>query len=520
MILQDKPTTLSLLGNIKPFVLTSTTSVTFLLKKGDTVVVEQTYDPSSSGVITIDLKDVLAGYFEYKISDQTMPYLQPNIVGEFSAIFDSDVHYNFIVVRAGVDMLADTANNFFTANWLTWQPQIKAVTYSSPEYLTYYAIVDCKAVLKATMQDDTVRSLDLVSMLAGTAYTIPCQYATISTQLGGALPKYYDIYTQDGAGNRLSYIQRYYPSSFLSEQEQWILFENSLGGLDTFRAYGQMDFEGSHTHNIAEIDEIATEYRIDTDRKFKKNTGHIDEYDRRWLLDFFPSRGKYIYIGSSLRRIVVTESNVTYVDKELPSSFEFTYKYADSTPFLNLQRTDSLPADITISIPEAGSFTVPPRLIDFPRLPITEGALLPMQSPYDEKWCTMTIGSLTNYLKEHIGSNATPCHEFILSPKTDADGIIIESPESWLRRIPLSLRRVGMEVVLRTSLYDDTYTRYAFTTGIQDKDFIPINYFVGIAEYIIDSLDSDATDKALSAHQGKVLKEMIKNKKLNCGTYG
>lgn len=518
MILQDKPTTLSLLGNIKPFVLNSTASVSFLLKKGDTVVVEQTYDPSASGVINIDIKDVIAGYLEYQLSDLTTAYEQPNIVGTFSAVIDGGAPYNFTVVRAGVDKLSDTASNFLTSNWLTWQPQIKAVTYSSPEYLTYYAVIACKAVLKAAMQDDSVRIIDLISMVAGTAYTIPCQYATISARLGGALPKYYDIYTQDGTGNRLSYIQRYYPSSFLSEQEQWILFENSLGGLDTFRAYGQMDFEGAHTHNIAEIDEIATEYRIDTERKFKKNTGHIDEYDRRWLLDFFPSRGKYIYTGSSLRRIVVTESNVTYVDKELPSSFEFTYKYADSTPFLNLQRTDALPVDITISIPEAGSFTVPPRLIDFPRLPITEGALLPIQSPYNEKWGTMTIGSLTSYLKEHIGSNDTPCHEFIISPKTDADGIIIESPESWLRRIPLSLRRVGMEVVLRTSLHDDTYTRYAFTTGIQDKDFTPVDYFVGIAEYIIDSLDSDDADKALSARQGKILKEMIEQN-IDCGTY-
>ena len=150
-----------------------------------------------------------------------------------------------------------------------------------------------------------------------------------------------------------------------TEQEQWILFENSLGGLDTFRAYGTTTFSGEHTHNLAEIDEISQEYRVDTERKFQKNTGHLNQDERKWLLDFFPSQAKYLYAGNYLRQIVVTESNVSYTDRALPSNYTFTFKYADARPLLNLPRTD-IPADVlSITVPEVGSFTGPLGLLNF-----------------------------------------------------------------------------------------------------------------------------------------------------------
>ena len=60
--------------------------------------------------------------------------------------------------------------------------------------------------------------------------------------------------------------------------------------------------------------------------KYAKNTGFLDNYERRWLLDFFPAKKKYIYIDQSLRQVVVLESDVSYVAGELPSNFNFTYK--------------------------------------------------------------------------------------------------------------------------------------------------------------------------------------------------
>ena len=213
------------------------------------------------------------------------------------------------------------------------------------------------------------------------------------------------MWVEDVGGERLSYTQRYYASDMKSETEQWVLFENSLGGIDTFRAYGSTAFTGEHTHNIAEIDDVSLEYRVDTARKFQKDTGYLNRKERAWLLDFFPSLKKYLYIGSYIRSIIVVESNVTYTDKELPSNYTFTYKFADAKPFLNLQRADVPTGALEIVVPEVGSFTVPPRLIEFPRLPLSEGALFPVQDPYSENWNATTLGSLSDFVVERLAKN-------------------------------------------------------------------------------------------------------------------
>ena len=64
--------------------------------------------------------------------------------------------------------------------------------------------------------------------------------------------------------------------------------------MDTFRAHGVNRLQAEHGHLIAELDENLSEYDVETDRKFVKNTGFLDDYSRRWLLDFSPA-GPSIY---------------------------------------------------------------------------------------------------------------------------------------------------------------------------------------------------------------------------------
>ena len=307
-------------------------------------------------------------------------------------------------------VVSDTPANFLLQNFLTWQPNVKPVTYYSPEFLTYYAVQECRVKLHAYFTDESatiVSQSDLVlaDLTKGKAYTIPLQYASVVGKLGDKMPAYYDVWVEDAEGIRLSYVQRYYASDMKSETEQWVLFENSLGGIDTFRAYGSTAFTGEHTHNIAEIDDISLEYRVDTARKFQKDTGYLNKKERTWLLDFFPSLKKYLYTGAYIRSIIVVESNVTYTDKELPSNYTFTYKFADAKPFLNLQRSDTPTDALEIVVPEVGSFTVPPRLIEFPRLPLSEGALFPVQDPYSEGWSVTTTGSVSDYIINRVSEN-------------------------------------------------------------------------------------------------------------------
>lgn len=398
--------------NLKKFIISSDAQISFVLKKGTEEVLTQRYDPDSTGRIEIDMRDVVHAQLAFDFRGSAVrTYEQTNLHAEFTAEIDGQA-VNFHAVRGGVDNLADTATNFLTQNWLTWQPTVKPVTYYTPEFLTYYAPVAGVVKLRGYFVGDdgqvtSQKDIELCNVEAGKAYTIPVEYQVVVSLLyPDGKPGYYDVWVENASGERLTYIQRYYADAMRSISEDWVLFENSLGGVDCFRAYGKTNLEADHTHNLAEVDEVSEEYRVDTERKYEKNTGHLTKDEARWLLDFFPSQKKYIYVGSYLRQIVVVESNVTGNLRELPTNYTFTYKYADARPLLNLPRTD-VPADmLDITIPEVGNFTIPPRLAEVPRLPLSEGDLFPVQNPYSETWNTTTVGAIADVVGQLLAAAA------------------------------------------------------------------------------------------------------------------
>lgn len=406
------PDALSMVGSMNAFEIFSTSKadVVFALRyKGSSAnIVQHTYTPNDKNRITLSVKDIILPLLSFEVKDSSEPYAQPNIMKSFVATLyevgseGSKKEFTFSVIRAGVDRLSDSATNFLKNNFLTWQPQVKAVTYYSPEFLTYYAtatsVMKCKAYMWNGTAYEEKEVVLMNHMNAGTIYTVPVQYAIIAKKIGGSIqPSYYDIWVEQD-GKRVTYVQRYYASDMKSEEEEWFLFENSLGGVDCFRAYGNSENTAEHTHNVAEIEEDSEEYRVDTTRKFKKNTGFLDKKERLWMLDFFPSLGKYVYHGNSLRKITVTESDVNYEAKELPSNYTFTYKYSDARPYLNLTRSDASDfKQMDIHLPEIGNFTIAPRLVEFPRQLLSGGVLFPVQEPYSETWGVTTADALFNY---------------------------------------------------------------------------------------------------------------------------
>ena len=407
-----KPDSLSLTGSMNHFIISSSQEVTFVLKYADSneIIVQHTYTPNKAKRIEIDLENIITPLLSFQLQESTTIYRQPNIAREFLVNFIEDKtaaqeSWQFTVLRAGIDNFADTASSWLKRNFLTWQPTVKPVTYYTPEFLSYYAVEDCVAKCRAYIEKNgsyVQSDIELGNLSHGKVWTMPMQYGVIAGNLG-KMPSYYDVWVEDAAGTRLTYIQRYYASDIRSEEEQWVLFENSLGGIDTFRAYGDAENTAKHTHNVAEIENDSEEYRVDTVREYKKNTGFLSKEERKWLLDFFPSLGKFLYTGNYVRRIVVTESDVSWQTKDLPSSYTFTYKYADARPYLNITRSeDAAPAMLDIKIPDVGSFTIAPRLVELERLPLSSGALFPVQSPYSDKWNITTAEAILEWFSREV----------------------------------------------------------------------------------------------------------------------
>ena len=379
-------------GNLKPFVLQSSTAVAFTLEVGGSQVLNETYYPGNGNLIEIDLREVVESYLSFTFPSSDV-FNQTLLVRSFTAKFDGQTVY-FNAIRAGKARLNQSASEFLKENFLTWQPQVKPVTYYSPEWLTYYAVETCRIKLKAYFEDGTSSETTLSSPSAGTCYTLNLQYGVVSGKFSGKLPTYYDVWVESTGGQRLTYVQRYIGSQRRSEDENWYLFENSLGGLDSLRAYGSLDDAPEYEHNVSQLDGVLTEYRVDTSRKYTRNTGYLTPQESAWLQDMFSSRQKYAYTASGYYKIVFTASDGGRSSTDLPSSYSFTYQFAEDLPFLDIQRREDLPDNLELKTPEGETFFLPPRLAEFPKLSLSPDLLLPAQEPHTEKWGAITAGTL------------------------------------------------------------------------------------------------------------------------------
>ena len=256
MTIQQQPDALSFSGNMKDIVLGGVMEAEVLFRLfipgSDSPLLERKYAPDSAGVISIDIHRFIDERQQFVMSSESAPWLQPNMACTYFFTAGGLRSADFTVIRGGVARLADTASNWLRQNFLTWQPTVKKVTYSTPELLTYYASQACRLCVKVYYSDGSSRLLAPVNLTAG-LWTIPVSYATVAARAED-LPGAYDVWIEDANEQRLTYVQRYMADS-KSEDEQWIMFENSLGGVDVFRAYGKGFMEWEHEHQIAESDD-------------------------------------------------------------------------------------------------------------------------------------------------------------------------------------------------------------------------------------------------------------------------
>lgn len=408
MTIVQKPSSINLSGNLPSFIIFSDDPFSFELKRASVSLFSGSYIPGSDRKVSIDVKDVIESVLSFQFRDILETYTQDTLIDTFNAYINDELICKFEVIKGGISNFGMTPQTFLQQHFLTWQPREKKVSYSSPEYLTYYAVTDCRVKLRAYIGDVETREIVISELQQGKIYTIPVMYAVISGKLD-SYPACYDIWVESTDGSvRYSYIQRFVYEQTKSEQEDYIIFENSLGGVDCFRAYGNTVFNADNTHNIAIIDEQLNEYRIDTEYKYTKNTGYLNQYEMEWLKDFFPSTGKYIFKNNMLRKIVMIEDNVSSSEQDAVGSYEFTYRYADDNIYLNLPihaNSNTLASPMSIqSYNINNSLDLEPRMAEFPMQKLSEGTLFPVQEPFSESWHATNAGALANYIIEKINS--------------------------------------------------------------------------------------------------------------------
>lgn len=401
VVIVKQPDSISMSGNLSPLVVQTAEALPVFLSVGGEILLSETYYPGDGNLVEVDFRDVVESCLAFSFPDQDI-FTQPTLARTFTVLFGAAQTVTFTAVRSGKAHLNESASSFLKGNFLTWQPTTKYVTYYSPEWLTYFAVESCSIVLKAYFSGGETQLISLTSLSAGSCVTVNLQYAVVCGKLSNRRPMYYDVWAQGSSGARLTYIQRYMASAPQSPDESWYLFENSLGGLDSLRAYGSLDFAPEFEHQIAQTSDGLQEYRIDTSRVYTRYTGYLNPAEAKWLQDLFSARQKYAYTHSGYYRIVFTSSDGAYSGADMPSSYSFSYRFAEDDPFLDIQRDEDLPKNIEIALPDQEAFFLPPRLAEYPKLEGNEDTLLLSQQPHTEEWGTLTFGEIVNGILDKL----------------------------------------------------------------------------------------------------------------------
>jgi hypothetical protein len=385
------PDELSLSGNIKKFEIASTAEVIFILNLGATVILNEKYQPDASGIVVIDVKATIERILEINIpTDAIQVTEQINGTGVFTASVDGTL-WEFKVIKGGVAELGTDASTWLNTHLLTWQPQIKKVLQSQPEWIGLYPITAGNLMITAYMSDGNSWTSTYYSPDPNKLYSINTSWTALASWDGGSGYIAWDVWYADTNGVALTPVMRYQLHK-PGDEENIYVWANTIGGIDSISCtgYKEEDFKLVHQNALFDDDTIL-EYDVDKAREIRQSTGFLNEKEKRWIADFFCSRNKYaLRPDGLLKKIAVVASKIITTDQNDQFDLEFTYRFTDDTQLLNLDLIlDALPAPLSND-----DFFLTSLLSGLPQATYASSLIMPVQSPYVEGWMQLSFAQL------------------------------------------------------------------------------------------------------------------------------
>ena len=399
----QKPDTLSLSRNLKELIISTSSEISLQLLKGDSMLLEETYLPDVNNRVHVDLADIVTSTLSLTMpSGDAVSTSQSSVYSDFTVKVDGTSVAEFTAVRSGVERFSDTAANFLTANWLTWQPQVKEVLHDQPEWLTYYpASGSCACYARFYYTDGTSGEKKVCDV--SQCVSINTRFSKLWALDESGKERYgvIDVYIKDAQGLRLTYVQRYVLCSQGALDEVY-LCENSLGGLDTFRFSGDRKLVPEIGYTSLLLDNSYTAADPDLSRKWSQNTGMLTGRECEWCWELFRSSAAYHLYRGTILPIVLDASSVEKSAMSVLAAYSFDYRYASDLGLLNVVRSENLPEVVEVSGPDAEVFFLTPRLNEFPSAVLSDDLIIPVQSPYEESWYTLSVGGLKSALLSSV----------------------------------------------------------------------------------------------------------------------
>ena len=313
---------------------------------------EGSYIPDTNSRIEIDFKDMLSTLFENAEPQMSVnAFVQPDFVKDIRVEIsdnESKVEINFHILNVNAHCTSDIID-ILGKRFLTWQPNTKETTLSAPEFLTYF---HSSVGEKLTAQFYYAGGLCEIIPLYGWAGITPAVTHNVSPALvlaASACPSeyklpFYDIFVTDTSGNRISMKQRYI-LKHATERDKHYLFYNSLGGLDTLIATGSLTDKAEASFDIARTFSGLIPLDISDDYVHsRQNSGYFPTTYIPFLKDFILSKKKkYIVEAGSCKKLVITECDNEFSNKDSLVTFSFGYrKDNDKTEIMDIDVNQEL----------------------------------------------------------------------------------------------------------------------------------------------------------------------------------
>lgn len=424
------PDNLSLLRNMKHFIIESASEITFRLDKGLDTVLSETYYPDADDRIDIDVADVISQYLSSSLPGSNA-FAQTSAVATFTAYVGTTTAGTFTVVNGGVRKLSGTASSFLAGNWLTWQPQSKQVTWNSPEYLSYYFNGTGKVKAKFYKKNGTTKTITIWSY-DGTPCLMTFNMAMsylfgLSGEQTDDLYGMVDVWVENSStGAQLSYTQRFVCAETMGD-EHYYLAVNSLGGIDTFTFHGACTLAPEIEHEAAMADKVKINITSDPEHKWQQTTGYAGLQVTKWWFELLAANKQWAVMDGNAEGIVIDTSSLQMSDRENLHSCTFAYTLSEEGRLMNISRTEGELPTIVVPSPAGGLFFLNLRLADYPDAELEDTILFLVQSPYTEQWSKTSLGALkewiVNVITNGIGIYAhSHSNKAVLDKFSDADG--------------------------------------------------------------------------------------------------
>lgn len=506
---------LQLLGNLQPVVVETDESVltaVISISAGSSSLanIPLSYTPAG-GRVSIDLQDILRPYFSFEQVPAGDRFIwQTRMLLSVSVRFMQETSAGLVlsVLRGAATGITGGLEEWCRANPLTWQSRRKYVLGPQPEYLTLYLkrsdTVSFSIYTRKGAGPTKAVSGQSVQVQQTGVYTFdvsPAAMSAIAAIEEGAHIAYYDVETAGGA--KMQYVL----DLPRSEDERWFLWENSLGGIDTMRMFGDESVVlASEDKTIARKDATTT-YDVESPRTWRQDTGTLSLRERTWLLDFFRSPNRYVFRGGVLYPIVLTEAGGEGLTSDSVSNYTFTYRLSDDKGGLNVSLLNDTPPSLVLPPVAPSDFLLPPHPSNLEPLSPGEGVLFP--ALLNNAWGVIGYNQLMSGLQSGLQPYIDKLIKDYITWYLSQEGHNSSAPASILTSFQSQLKilRLQAEELKRNPILADI-VRVALTEADQRAQAA----LDALREFFAThhTIDSDAEEKIVAvedalAYFGKVI---------------